>query len=101
MPLNLEEFGRRLRAVRTEKDLTQDELAQLITAPRTWISELEHGRQKSLRADTVVRFAEALGVSADYLLGLADDPYPPRRRRPRRTNDASERMPTALALAGT
>jgi hypothetical protein len=54
-----------------------------------------------LRADTVVRFAEALGVSADYLLGLADDPYPPRRRRPRRTNDASERMPTALALAGT
>lgn len=80
---DLVEFGKRLRAARAEKHLQQDELAQRVAASRTWISELEHGRQKSLRAETVVRFAEALGVSTDYLLGLADNPTPPRRPRPR------------------
>ena len=89
MPLDLQEFGRRLRAARAEKDLTQDQLAHMISASRTWISELEKGRQVSLRADTVVRFAEALSVSADYLLGLTDaapTPRPAAGRRRRRTD---------------
>jgi len=29
--------------------------------------------------------AEALGVSADYLLGLTDDPATPKRQRTRKT----------------
>lgn len=80
MPFDIKEFGRRLKQARTAADLTQDALAGLIAAPgknpRTWISELENGRQESLRAETVVRFAEALGVSADYLLGLVDATAP-------------------------
>jgi transcriptional regulator with XRE-family HTH domain len=92
MPLDLKEFGRRLKEARTRQGLTQEELRLLISqnrtsqAGRSWISELEHGHQDSLRADTVVRFAEALAVSADYLLGLTDAgpaPPPPRRRRAR------------------
>ena len=83
MPFDLKEFGRRLQAARLEHEWTQEELAQRLEASRTWISELEKGRQVSLRAATVVRFAEALGVSADYLLGLTDSPTPAARRRVR------------------
>ncbi len=46
------------------------------------LSALEAGKKPSVRADTVVRLAESLGCSADYLLALTDDPHPrPRRRR--------------------
>lgn len=92
MPFDLHEFGRRVRAVRTKREWTQDEVAQLIEGHRSWISELEQGRQASLRAETVVRFAEAFGVSTDYLLGLTGDPAPAlppaRRGRPRKERDA-------------
>lgn len=95
MPFDLKEFGRRLRASRQVCELTQDELARRIDANRSWISELEHGHQDSLRAETVVRFAEALGVSADYLLGIKGAPAPPlppaKRGRPHREAAGEER----------
>jgi len=43
-------------------------------APQGWISELENARQTHVQADTVFRLCRALGVSADYLLGLVDVP---------------------------
>jgi transcriptional regulator with XRE-family HTH domain len=61
-----------------------------------WISELENGKQTRLEAETVFRFALALNVSADYLLGLSSEmeratptssrktaPAPPPAKRPR------------------
>jgi plasmid maintenance system antidote protein VapI len=97
----LEKFGERVKASRLERlKLTQQELADLMHAPRTWVSDLENAGQRGIAAETVVRFAKALGVSTDYLLGLTDDPTPPARKRRRRTDDASERWPTALAVLG-
>jgi len=91
MPFDIEEFGRRLRAAREKDKLTQEELAARIRANRSWISGLETGQQTALRAETVVRCAEALAVSADYLLGLTDDPHPrPRRKRPAPAADGEE-----------
>jgi transcriptional regulator with XRE-family HTH domain len=65
--------------------LRQQELADHLGAKQGWISELETGKQTRLEAETVCRFAEALHCSADYLLGLVDDPRPPKRPRPRTT----------------
>jgi|SRR5262245_12464767 len=95
--LDLAQFGARLKEARQDRKLTQQELASLVQAPRTWVSDLENGGQRGLAAETVVRFALALGVSADYLLGLTDDARPRRRRRS--GDDATERWPTGLALA--
>jgi len=82
--LDLQTFGDRLHAARKHSELTQQELADLLHAPRTWVSDLENNQQSGLSADTVLRFARALDVSTDYLLGLTDDPTPTRRPRRRK-----------------
>ena len=78
--LNIGIFGDRLRARRHQLHLSQQALAQQLQVAQGWISELENGRQTRLQADTVYRFSQALDCSADYLMGLTDDPAPPPKR---------------------
>jgi len=69
-----------------QRGLRQQTLAQDMGAAQGWISELERGKQPRLEAETVYRFAQALRCSTDSLMGLAEDPTPPRKRpRPRTT----------------
>jgi len=50
------------------------------------LSLLERGKKRALWADTLLRLAEALGCSLDYLAGRTDDPTPtPKRPRTRKT----------------
>ena|ERR671923_80727 len=79
--LDLRVFGERLRTARKHQGMSQQQLGALVGADAPWISNLEKGKQSGLAAKTVYRFCRALGVSADYLLGLTDAPTPPRRRR--------------------
>src|SRR5262249_35314389 len=74
MPFDLQVFGQRLRELRKQRALSQQALAAALGIAHGWISELENARQTHVQADTVYRFCEALGVSADYLLGLTDIP---------------------------
>jgi transcriptional regulator with XRE-family HTH domain len=55
------------------------------------------GQRPQVSADTVRRLACALEVSSDYLLGLTDDPTPPRRARRRRgrADDAPDKEEAA------
>ena len=62
------DFGKRLRTLRKEKDLTQKELGQMIGVGRTTISEYESGKIVP-RQDGLVKLAEILGVTVDYLTG--------------------------------
>jgi transcriptional regulator with XRE-family HTH domain len=77
-------FGERLRARRQQLNLRQQALAHHMGAAQGWISELEHGKQSRIEAETVYRFAQALNCSTDYLMGLTDDPTPPKRPRSRK-----------------
>jgi transcriptional regulator with XRE-family HTH domain len=70
----------RLRQARRAQDRTQQQLGAQAKINYTTISRIESGEAKQVYADTVRDLAEALAVSADYLLGLTDDPTPPRRR---------------------
>jgi transcriptional regulator with XRE-family HTH domain len=81
--LSLEVFGERLRRRRKDRQLSQQELATLTQVPQSWISELENGKRPHVEADTVYRFCRVLGCTSDYLVGLTDDPTPPKRPRPR------------------
>ena len=79
-----EVFGERLRLCRRARDLNQQALAKHMHIAQGWISELENGKQTRLEAETVFRFAHALNVSADYLLGLSPEmerATPPARRK--------------------
>ena len=65
------DVGRRVRHVRRTKDVTQAQLAVLAGLNVITISRLENGTAKVVYGDTIVALARALGVSADYLLGLS------------------------------
>ena len=70
-PLDLgkETFGQRLARLRKERGYTQIELADQIGIVQALVSDYEVGKLR-LNAEMVVRFAKALGISTDELLGL-------------------------------
>lgn len=69
MPLQ----GHRLKAMRVQRGYTQEELAELLSLGQRQIPRYENG-ETDPAADIVARMARALGVSADYLLGLTEEP---------------------------
>lgn len=70
-PLNLgnETFGQRVGRLRRERGVTQVELAEKIGIIQVLISDYENDKLR-MHAEMVVRFARALGVSTDELLGV-------------------------------
>ena len=63
--------GNRLKEARRARGLTQAELGRLVGVGKSAISQYEHGLRLPETA-ILVRLAGALGVSADWLLGLED-----------------------------
>jgi len=60
-------FGLVLKEVRTQKNISQNELANLAELDRTYISLLERGlRQPTI--ETVFKLSEALGLKASSLI---------------------------------
>lgn len=59
----------RMREVRTDKDLGQKELASALGITQQQYSLYETGRRK-IPGEMLTPLCLALGVSADYLLGL-------------------------------
>jgi len=66
-------FKERLLLARRRADVSQGELAKRTEMYASDISKMERGRMLPT-APQLRRLAEALGVSADYLLGLTNDP---------------------------
>lgn len=52
----------------------QDDLAASSGVSRTYVSDVERGKVTNVGIEVVTALAEALGVSAAYLLGFTDDP---------------------------
>lgn len=76
-PLNIgkETIGERIAKIRKEKGFTQLELAEKIGITRSHVSKYEIGWIR-LYDEMLIRFAIALDVSLDYLVGLTDNPEP-------------------------
>jgi transcriptional regulator with XRE-family HTH domain len=62
-------IAERIKLYRRKKGLTQAELADLADITREAIASYESGRVR-LMDDMIIRFAKALDVSADELLGI-------------------------------
>jgi transcriptional regulator with XRE-family HTH domain len=71
----MELLGQRVRKARRNKDLLQTDLATQAGVSVMTISRLEQGDAKQVYAHTVREVARALGVSADYLLGLVTEEH--------------------------
>ena len=70
-------FGQRLLEVRKKHKETQEQLADVLGIGKSQISEIETGKH-STSAEKVALICEHYGVSADYLLGISDNPVPQR-----------------------
>jgi transcriptional regulator with XRE-family HTH domain len=55
-------FGARLRAIRTERELSQEQLGKMIKVNRNFVGEVERGRQ-NICLDNILQLARALKVN--------------------------------------
>jgi transcriptional regulator with XRE-family HTH domain len=68
-------IGKRLREMRKKRGLRLQEMADKLGVAKSTYAGYESGyRQPDL--DVLAQIAEILKTSADYLLGLTDNPYP-------------------------
>lgn len=62
-------FGERLRRIRDDNNMTQDEFARLVGLSRTQVANLELGRSQPTTT-TIIIAARTFQISADDLLGI-------------------------------
>jgi transcriptional regulator with XRE-family HTH domain len=61
----------RIKALRSQRQLSLQELADRAGCTKTHIWELEQGRSRNPTIEMAVSVANALGVSLEYLTGLS------------------------------
>ncbi len=62
-------FGMRVRELRSEKAISQEELAALTDLDRTYISGIERGK-RNLSLKNILKIASALNVTPSQLLDI-------------------------------
>ena len=67
--------GQRLRDLREDADMTQDQLGEIVTLTKHAISSFERDINEP-SDDIKIKFARFFKVSTDYLLGLTDHAKP-------------------------
>ena len=71
----------RIRNLREDADLTQKQIAELLSTNQSNYSKTERG-VKALSLEEAVTLAQFYKTSVDYIVGLTDERYPyPRSRR--------------------
>jgi transcriptional regulator with XRE-family HTH domain len=63
------QFGERIHTLRRRRDLTLRALGDMANVSYVTVSKIERGKMPQVSVDIVVKLADALGVSIDYLLG--------------------------------
>lgn len=73
----------RIRNLREDKDLSQTQVAQVLSCSQRIYSNYERG-DVDIPTDILIKLARFHQTSVDYLLGLTDErtPYPRRPERP-------------------
>lgn len=70
-------YAQRIRELREDKDLTQSDIAKLLQINQTVYSRYENDRNQ-MPIHHLISLCLFYNVSADYILGLPDLPYPKR-----------------------
>ena len=63
------EYYERLRNLREDRDLLQQDIAELLGTTQTYYSKYERGKHP-LPIEHLIKLCKFYGVSADYILGL-------------------------------
>jgi transcriptional regulator with XRE-family HTH domain len=62
-----EKLGNNLKRIRTQKGITQGDIARSLGVSRGFVSNIENGKTNPTLA-TIARLANAIGVTSDALL---------------------------------
>ena len=65
----------RIRDLREDRDLSQTEIARIIKTTQQQYSKIESGKA-DISGEKLKLLAEFYNVSADYILGLTENPKP-------------------------
>ena len=71
----VQEYRKRLRNLREDRDLTQAELGRVLNKSQQGYNHIEAGRAE-LKIDDLVTLCRFYNLSADYLIGLTDTMRP-------------------------
>jgi len=66
-------YRERIRLVREDRDLTQAQLGQVLNKSQQGYNHIEAGRAE-LKIEDLVKLCQYYDLSADYLIGLVDEP---------------------------
>ena len=66
-----------IRALREDHDLTQKQVSEYLRCSQQVYSNYELG-QRDLPTDILIRLSKLYNTSTDYILGLTDQPNPPK-----------------------
>lgn len=67
------DYRRRLRDVREDHDLSQADVGKVLNKSQQGYSHIENGRAE-LKIDDLILLCRFYGLSADYLIGLTNNP---------------------------
>lgn len=67
------DYRSRIRNVREDRDLTQAEVGKILNKSQQGYNHIEAGRAE-LKIDDLIKLCRFYHLSADYLIGLTDDP---------------------------
>ncbi len=67
--IDLAEVGSRIRQIRVERNMSQTDLAEACGFSVPYVSDIERGK-KCFSVDSLLRIAQILQISADWLLRL-------------------------------
>ena len=70
------DIGQRIRELREQRDIKQEQLAEILNINKTTLSRIERGETKTVGSDILMKLAEYFGVSIDFLVGYTCMPDP-------------------------
>jgi transcriptional regulator with XRE-family HTH domain len=70
----VEAFGKRIRQLRTERNLSQEQLAELTGFHRTYIGMVERG-ERNISLSNIGVFAKTFEISVSTLLKIVDSAH--------------------------
>ena len=72
-------YSKRIRDLREDKDLKQKDLATILKTTQSYYAQYENGH-RPLPIEHLITICRYYNVSADYILGLIDEPVSYKRR---------------------
>ena len=75
MPNKIGRYFMRLKSIREDRDIKQQEIANYLNLKQNTYSQYENG-QRQIPVDILIKLSKYFDVSVDYILEITDDPRP-------------------------